>query len=326
MGGYEVLVEQPRAASSDVPFLCLTDDPGLESDSWTVVPVEPAFDCDHVRSSRRLKILGHPTLAEFDEVLWVDNRVRLRTDPHEVLDAWLDGTDLAMPRHSFRDDLLDEFRAVLDLGYDDPTRVYEQLWHYTRERPHVLEQRPLWSAIIARRASVEVEVTMRGWFDDVLRYSRRDQLSVLAALDRTGLVCRVVELDNHASPLHEWLHPDQVRRRSSRNDRAWRDAASPPALDARRLAEQQAEVEAERESLAARREELDTLHATVTQLTAHVRQLELAVALRADEAAESRALLDALQGSTSWRVTAPLRAATSDVRSRLRRAGGSASA
>jgi hypothetical protein len=52
----------------------------------------------------------------------------------------------------------------------------------------------------------------------------------------------------------------------------------------------------------------------VAQLTAHVRQLELAVALRADEAAESRALLDALLGSTSWRMTAPLRTATSELR------------
>jgi hypothetical protein len=252
IGGYEALVEQPRAVTSDVPFLCLTDDPGLVSDTWTVVPVEAPFACDQVRSSRRLKILGHPSVAEFDEVLWVDNRVRLRADPHELLDAWLDGTDLALPSHSYRDDLLDEFRAVLDLGYDDPTRVYEQLWHYTRERSHVLGQKPLWTAIIARRPSADVELTMRSWFDDVLRYSRRDQLSVLAALDRTGLSPRVVDLDNHASPLHACLHPNEVRRRSTRTERAWRDAASPPALDARRLAEQQAEVEAERGRLAAR--------------------------------------------------------------------------
>src|SRR5688572_10939275 len=50
IGGYEPLNEQPVAASSRVPFVCLTDDPNLASDTWQIRHVTPLFGMDPVRS------------------------------------------------------------------------------------------------------------------------------------------------------------------------------------------------------------------------------------------------------------------------------------
>ena len=44
---------------------------------------------------------------------------------------------------------------------------------------------------------------MRVWADHVLRYSRRDQLSVMVALDDT-VAYRGIDIDNFESRFHEW--------------------------------------------------------------------------------------------------------------------------
>jgi hypothetical protein len=46
---------------------------------------------------------------------------------------------------------------------------------------------------------------MRTWWEHVLRYSRRDQLSLMVALSATpGLAWRSLQLDNEESPYHRW--------------------------------------------------------------------------------------------------------------------------
>lgn len=211
-GGYERLNEQPVAARSALAFVCFTDDPSLTSDTWDVRVVEPAFAWDPVRSARRVKILGPPLDDDPDVTLWIDNSVVLRSPPEDALADWLDGADIAAPLHSFRARVVDEFEAVLREERDDPGRVNEQLAHYLQSHPEVLELQPLWTAVLARRRTPAVERFNAVWYEHVLRYSRRDQLSVRMALLEAGkLPVSAVSIDNHVSPLHQWPVMSQRR-------------------------------------------------------------------------------------------------------------------
>ena len=204
VGGYEDLLEQPVARGSSVDFVCLTDDPSLRSDDWEVRLIDPALPADGIRSSRAVKIIGHPSLAAYAETLWIDNRVRLHVDPDELLGAWLDGHDLALPRHSFRADVVSEFQAVLDQGLDDSSRLYEQLTHYSALNPALLRDPVPWTGMLARRRSPEVDAAMAHWLQHVLRYSRRDQLSFVQAMHEAGVTWSSVDVSNVDSALHEW--------------------------------------------------------------------------------------------------------------------------
>jgi hypothetical protein len=203
-GGYEPLHEQPQALTSTVPFICFTDDPHLTSETWDVRVVEPALIADPVRSARIVKIRGHGQLADFDETLWIDNRIVLSVDPEVILDEWLAEAELALPWHSFRDTVAGEFEIVALTRLDDPARIWEQFSHYQRYYPEILAARPHWTAIIARKNTEAVAHAMRVWGDQVLRYSRRDQLSESIALASTELTVNSVTLDNLGSHLHEW--------------------------------------------------------------------------------------------------------------------------
>ncbi|UDQ88730.1 DUF616 domain-containing protein [Xanthobacter autotrophicus] len=206
IGGYEALNEQPMAAASGLDFLCFTDDPALTSASWKLVPYAPAFPLDPVRSQRMVKLSPHDVLPGYDVSLYIDNSVILTVPPEEVIARYLPpGTPAAMPGHSFRASVRDEFMEVLRMGLDDGGRVLEQLNHYMMSDPAALGTVPYWSAIMLRRHhDPEVIATMRLWLAQVLRYSRRDQLSGTYALRRTDLEMRRFEVDNLESWFHRW--------------------------------------------------------------------------------------------------------------------------
>lgn len=333
LGAYETLNEQPEIAGlpdDGVRRILLTDDPERTSDFWEIVLVEPAFADDPVRSQRLLKILGHPVLDGFDVTLYVDNAVTLRSAPAVLLDAWLGDADMALPAHSYRTTILDEFDEILRLRYDDPARVYEQLVAYASHHAEALDAKPHWTAILARRRTPEVVAAMRVWADHVLRYSRRDQLSATLAL--AGITAlRSIEVENFESEHHRWptdlgrniaqgksLEPAagpfvaELRRR----DRAVEEAAR-EVEEARRLATEADEQRNElgragaelRERLEAVSAELDAereRRATVVRsLDAQRAELEEELAERLER--ERAATRTAFEQSLSWRVTAPLR-------------------
>lgn len=278
MGGYERLNEQPVAAGSGIDFVCFTDDDSLTSDTWQIRVVPQRFPLDTVRSARFLKTRGPELLADYDESLWIDNTVLLTASPHAILDDWLSADDFALPRHSLRRSVLAEFEAVATFGYDDAARVYEQLIHYTQLDEPALHEVPYWTALLARRHTPAVGAAMELWFEHILRYSRRDQLSINLVLRSTGLTPRALEIDNARSDVHQWpIHSE--RKWSVTRDRLG-SALRVPLVE---LGERDNEIRVLTEQLEAERER-----------TADVER--------------------EYQASFSWRLTAPIRA----IRDRLR--------
>ena len=248
LGGYERLNEQPTAPRSKVPFLCLTDDPKLRSDSWQTRLVTPLFEMDPVRSQRDLKLRPHLHLPEFDFSIYIDNAVLLTETPEKIFERYAAQPGFSLPRHSFRETVLDEFLEVAKRGFDDPSRVFEQLNHYSLLYPEVLEQAPYWGGILIRdHRDPEVRAMLDIWFAQVLRYSRRDQLSVNVAFRLAGLTPAVIDIDNWGSWFHSWPHtPGRNREKRTLSPAV---SFSPPAARVRQLEQQLAEAERQREEM-----------------------------------------------------------------------------
>lgn len=305
VGGYEALNEQPAARGSDLDFVCLTDDPALASDTWRMVRVEPSWPTDHVRTARQLKILGHPAVDRYERSIWIDNSVVLRRDPSFLLDE-VHRVPLAMLGHWERRSVLEEFEAVLDLGYDDPGRVREQLNAYALDAPEVLDEAPYATTVLVRRRSASVAGAMRLWMDQVLRYSRRDQLSVNYVLRRTGLAVGRMEGDPRNDDWAAW--PCTPGRSRSRGHRAPGALAVPPVALVDGLCRREADVARQ---LATVTRELELLRAELRARQDVEAEAAARAGSRLDEVARQVADRDArirdLQASRSWRLTEPLR-------------------
>jgi len=281
-GGYEALADAPATSGMELP--CFTDDPTVTSATWRVVHVPRAFPSDPMRSQRFLKVLGHPELGQFDETLYIDNSVGLRVDPHVILDEWLRTKDIALASHSFRQSVRGEFDAVRLAGLETRERLDEQLEHYSRDAPDVLAQRPYWGAMIARRqGSQAVQTAMDIWMRHILRYARRDQLSINYALTAAGVTPERIELDNHDSPLHHWPTQTKGATRRPTVEFAWQYG-----LEAR--------------SVETAIEERD--------------RCQHALKSAIEERDRSQRMHGDLLASSSWRLTAPIRAAADWIRRR----------
>jgi hypothetical protein len=207
IGNYERLNEQPVARTSELQFICLTDAPQLRSDTWQVRLVKPTFTMDPIRSQRDLKIRPHVHLGDFDQSLYIDNSVILKETPESIFGAYFGESKFSLPKHSFRDRLIDEFIEVSRLGLDDAAKIFEQLNHYVFEYPEILNNKPYWSAILLRDHSAPaVRLLGEIWFAHVLRYSRRDQLSIQLAFRHARLEPDAFEVDNNNSWFHVWPH------------------------------------------------------------------------------------------------------------------------
>ena len=208
LGGYEFLNEQPVARESAVPFICFTDDPELHSDTWQIRQVTPLFEMDPVRSQRDFKLRPHVHLPEYDWSLYIDNAVVLTKTPEQIFERYVPASGFCLPKSSFHATVLDEFMKVLKLGYDDQSRVFEQLNHYTLVCPEVLEDHPYQGGLMLRdHRDPKVQAMHDLWFTQVLRYSRRDQLSINVAFRQTGLVPDLMDIESiYASWCHTWPH------------------------------------------------------------------------------------------------------------------------
>ena len=204
MGEYENLNELDIAEEQDVDRFCFTDNKQIKSKSWNVVYTKPAFFSDQVRSARMVKIKRPEIVRTYSRSLYIDNTVALKANVVDILDSWLLEHDLAIPLHSFRRTVEDEFSEVLSAKLDSLERIEEQLLHYNSWNSSVLEQRPLWSGMIARSDSWKVDEFENNWINHVLRYSRRDQLSVNIAIEESTVTHKLVDIDNLSSEYHVW--------------------------------------------------------------------------------------------------------------------------
>lgn len=322
-GQYEALTEQPAARASGLSFLCLTDDPELASDTWEIRQIEPLIPHDPVRSAREVKLRLHRYLPETAEVLWIDNSVLLTGSPDELLDEWLDQADVAIPQHSFRGPVLEEFAEVAALGLDDLSRIYEQFAHYRAAHHEAIADRTLWTGMMARRLGVPaVRAFGECWMEQVLRYSRRDQLSVNVALRRTAPRFSSPTLDNRHSPWHTW--PAAKQRREEARARVWDFipeslAAARAEGDRRKAAAEVAGLQAEVAGLQAQLDDLLQQRADLVRQVERGSQRSAALEAQLAKLEEDSRDLAAVLASRSFRLTSAPRRFAAAARSAGRR-------
>ena len=139
------------------------------------------LEMDHIRSpqykSRFHKTDPYLHFHEgfFDYTIWVDANVELKVDP-EVLIKLLGDDDIMVFRHRDRVDIDQEGEAVVRLKGQDQRVIRRQIEHYKESGYWHFVPLPE-TGITVRRVNKKVQEFNKMWWDQLNRFSVRDQMS-----------------------------------------------------------------------------------------------------------------------------------------------------
>lgn len=176
-GFSEKFTDPKYIASKNTDFICFTDDPDLRSTFWEVRLVKPWL-LDPARISKTFKALPHHFLREYEASLYVDNTVAI-TAPIDDVFSHLENQshDLFCFKHPYRNCIYDEADVVMKAAYDDSETVTRQMNFY-RSIGYPAQNGLIAGGFLLRRhRSARLQPVMEEWQRQIIRFSKRDQLS-----------------------------------------------------------------------------------------------------------------------------------------------------
>jgi hypothetical protein len=179
--GHAKLHDHPDVTDTD--FVCFSDDPNIHRDlsgRWQLRPVEAAVDLSPRRRAKFHKIFPP---AGYDWTIWIDGSHHMRMESTRMIDDMIAASPsgFGLHKHPRLDCIYADGQDVLShpllLSKRRDQPIAEQLQHY-RRGGHP-KHWGLWACgSICRNQNTLVQNAMRLWWNEILRWSERDQLSL----------------------------------------------------------------------------------------------------------------------------------------------------
>ncbi|KAH0759202.1 hypothetical protein KY290_022695 [Solanum tuberosum] len=151
---------------------------------WRIILVKNLPFTDQRLNGKIPKMLAHRLFPNSRYSIWVDSKSQLRRDPLGVLEAllWRSNSVLAISEHGARSSVYDEAKAVVKKNKATPEEVAVQIAQYRQdglpEDKRFNGKKALSEAsIIVREHTPSTNLLMCLWFNEVVRFTSRDQLS-----------------------------------------------------------------------------------------------------------------------------------------------------
>lgn len=202
----------------DFEFVLFTDKPP-ERTRATVVRCPPPVPGDPVRSARKVKLLPHVFMPEREVTLWVDGAYRFKTaDLDALAEKHLQGSDFATFRHPWNTCAYKEGADCSRGGKDDPDVIRRQLERY-RSLGFPANAGLAATGALLRRRTAAVEDLCDAWWEEVFRWSRRDQVSFDFVCWVRGFKYSLLDGDCYDNPYFLHVRKEDERRNRRGPDR-----------------------------------------------------------------------------------------------------------
>ncbi|KAL4584382.1 hypothetical protein LXL04_008982 [Taraxacum kok-saghyz] len=151
---------------------------------WRIVIVKNLPFRDQRLNGKIPKMLAHRLFPNARYSIWVDSKSQFRRDPLGVFESllWRSNSVLAISEHGARSNVYDEAKAVVKKNKATPQEVQVQITQYTHDG---LPQDKRFNgkkalneaSVIVREHNPVTNLLMCVWFNEVVRFTSRDQLS-----------------------------------------------------------------------------------------------------------------------------------------------------
>lgn len=206
------------AARGHFPCFIFSDDPTLPVPDGVTLVHDPLLGLDPNRASRRAKLMPDRYLPPTNWSIYLDNNMRLIADPEDLIKHVTSQGDhpIYVTRHPERDCTYKEAEVCKSLNVDAPARIDEQMKHYEslgfRRKAGLLHG----GFLIRNHNHPKLSALGRAWFEQVLRHSRRDQLSFAFVADALGVEPDYMANNFNGQPIFDWPVYAQINRRDAK--------------------------------------------------------------------------------------------------------------
>lgn len=192
-GGYDE-VKEPEYINPYLDYILFTDNPNVKSAVWKVKLISKEEGLDEVRMARKIKILGHQYLTDYDFSIWVDGKLSIKSDLYDFVLKNRRKEPLLCFSHYINDCIYQEKELCHGLKKDDPHIMDVQIEKYRKEG-YPEHNGLIDSGILVRELKNERVINlMEAWWQEVLHGSKRDQLSFNYACWKNDFVYDTTDL------------------------------------------------------------------------------------------------------------------------------------
>lgn len=176
-GNYDNLIEINNIEEG-IDYICYTNNKEIKSKTWKVEYIQDD-NLTNVQLARKIKILGTPKLAKYDVVVWIDGRIYFEKSIKDFIKKYVDlkNYDLVGFKHFCRNSINNEMIANYEIEKIDITGLNKLDKFYKKEKFSdncgLIET----TLLFRNFNNIKLNQAMQDWFNMILEYSYRDQLS-----------------------------------------------------------------------------------------------------------------------------------------------------
>lgn len=210
-GNYDELLPAPVFPWCPRPVL-ITDAPQRHPGGWKVIVVQSELSLSVQKRSREYKILPWrcAELVRADVLIYVDANLRVK-DGHRLLQTASVTKGMTLTRHPDRSSVREEVAACVRLNKDKHTRLRHQWVKY--QEKGFKDAVGLWQCgfNIRRVNNYRVRMLCEAWWEHVVRFSHRDQISFPYCVEMLKMQDEIQSLppeafNNHVEKLKHGTH------------------------------------------------------------------------------------------------------------------------
>lgn len=170
----------PVVVHENADYFAFVDEPTTETIwPWKQLKIFP-FTNDERFSNRRkakpYKIMPELFIPGYDFYFWADATHDVVINPQEIIDTYLKDAHMALFKHKHRNCAYSEANEIIQLNYEHLHNVTAQIKEYQKVN-FPLDFGLFELPVIVRRNCFEVTTFNLMWWEQICKYSSRDQIS-----------------------------------------------------------------------------------------------------------------------------------------------------
>lgn len=200
-----MLAQDPPIHYASADYYLFTDLPRPDLRVWRAMPILRVSNdryYGHRRNARLCKVLPHCVVPGYEYYIWHDATHDVIADPTDIIAVSQITSErpLALFRHQRWRSPYDEAVQILRRGLDEPALVNAQMSYYKACKMPF--STPVYETpVVVRRLCERCRMVDFMWWEQICRFSSRDQLSVPFVLWSAGVSCTEMEGSAMNNPL-----------------------------------------------------------------------------------------------------------------------------